>query len=145
MKWAGVGLAGVLVMGLIGCEPRAAQSLQSTAPADANTQAAAKGQQTETLSDSPVLIVTIQSRDHSVKVYSDDRFTVQNTEGQLVAELVTGSEFKQLLPEVFADVNDALAENAWAGLNIGDDRAPSAVEQTRTREITHTTTTTTIP
>ena len=116
MRWAGLGLAGMMIVGLIGCKPRWAQSVQSAGPSDTGTQPIAKSKQIETPPDSLVLIVTIQSRDHSVKIYSGDRYTVENTKGQLVAELVTEDEFKQLLPEVFARVNEALADNAWAGL-----------------------------
>ena len=116
MRWAGLGLAGMMIVGLMGCNSRGAQFVQSAGPSDTGTQPIAKSKQIETPADSPVLIVTIQSRDHFVKIYSGDRYTVEDTEGQWVAELVTEDEFKQLLPGVFARVNEALADNAWAGL-----------------------------
>ncbi|MCP4590264.1 MAG: hypothetical protein GY842_05950 [bacterium] len=96
MRWAGLGLAGMMIVALTSCSPKGPQSVQSAG----------------TPPDSPVLIVTVQSRDHSVKIYSGDRYTVENAEGQLVVELVTEDEFKQLLPETFAHVKEALADNA---------------------------------
>jgi hypothetical protein len=63
-------------------------------------------------------VATVQSRDHSVKVYATDRYTVEDVDGRVVAEWLTADEFEQLMPEVFADTREALATSAW---QAGDD------------------------
>ncbi len=90
--------------------PRAGASADPVAPAEhARLQSA------------PALIGTLRTRDHSIHIYAG-RFTVEDAEGGMMAELVTKSELAQLLPDVFDQVKAMLAEGQrHAGDWVQDD------------------------
>lgn len=118
MKWMGVCLTGVLIVALSGCNPEANQRVQTSGQSGMAAQKVAEGNQNEPQGGRPVLVVTIRSRDDLVSIYSGGRYTVENVDGELLAELVTEDEFRQLLPDLFARIDGALADDTWAGYDV---------------------------
>lgn len=65
----------------------------------------------------PVLIVTVQSRELVVHIYTGGRYSVTDAEGEALAELVSEDELPALCPQVHEDLQRMLAGSAlWADL-----------------------------
>lgn len=87
-------------------KPKVERPAQSELPSEPASQ-------TET----PALIGTLRSRNHTIHLYAG-RFTVEDANGQVLANLVTKEDFAKLLPELFGDFQQMYAE----GELIADNR-----------------------
>ncbi len=65
----------------------------------------------------PALIGSLRSRNHTIHLYLG-RFTIEDSDGQVLASLVTEDEFAKLLPELFGNYKQMYVE----GLLMADDR-----------------------
>ncbi len=59
--------------------------------------------------EAPALIGTLRSRNHTIHLYAG-RFTVEDANGQVLANLVTEEDFAKLLPELFGEFQQMYAE-----------------------------------
>jgi len=60
--------------------------------------------------DPPALIGTLRSRRHTIHLYPG-KFTVEDSDGKVLANLVTKEAFAELLPDVFAEFQHWYADS----------------------------------
>ncbi len=85
----------------------------------------------------PALIGSLRSRNHTIHLYVD-RFTVEDSDGQILVNLVTEDEFARLLPGLFGDFKQMYAEGRLIADNHMYGKLPggwsySSVRTTRQR------------
>lgn len=106
-------IAAMCIVVLAVDNPLAAVGLQ-VAPAEAEQQTATEYQ--------PPIITQLRTRTHVIGVHSTARstkqlFTVAGTDGQVVAERISLSEFRARFPELYDTYRWSFAE-AWAGSDV---------------------------
>ena len=72
----------------------------------------------------PDLIGSLRSRNHTIHVYVG-RFTIEDSDGQVLANLVTEDEFAKLLPGLFGDFRQMYAEGRLIADNRTHGKLPS--------------------
>jgi len=73
---------------------------------------------TRTRAAAPLVpIVTVRTREYTVQIFTDQCYTVMDADDNVVAHLVSRDDLRARLPQVHAALDDAWADQAWAGTN----------------------------
>jgi hypothetical protein len=99
--------------------------IQKAAPSEIPMQPAAHGA-------TPALIGSLRSRNHTIHLYAG-RFTIEDSEGKILANLVTEDEFAKLLPGLFGDFKHMYAEGRLIADNHTHGKLPSGWSYTSAR------------
>jgi hypothetical protein len=73
----------------------------------------------------PPLIGTVRSRSHAIRLYAG-RFTVEDANGKVLADLVTEGGFATLLPRLFGEFQQMYAEDRLIADNFTHGKLPGA-------------------
>ena len=70
------------------------------------------------------MLGSLRARNHSVRIYTGHRYTIEDSVGNVLAEFLSEPEFQARFPLVFDELREAVADDGpWAGTYYGQDRA----------------------
>lgn len=91
-------------------QPTGPKAVQAFEPSDAG--------EVREAAQTPILLFTLRTREHGIRVFSGQRYTVVDAEQRILAEQITPEQLTEQLPQVHAQVEGMLAADAWAGMEV---------------------------
>jgi hypothetical protein len=65
----------------------------------------------------PELVGTIRTREHTVHIHTGQRYTVEDSDGEILVSHLPVDVLREQLPEIFDALDGALAADTWAGVH----------------------------